>query len=98
MVLTIPKLSRDCARRNYEKSSNWTLTLASLSSTAGVLGTPDQDPVVKSIQKSFANAKAPTETDLKLGHKGICREFTSVKDDFYVYDETTSLIFKFLMA
>ena len=70
------------------------LALTSVSAFAGILGTPDQDPVVRSIQKSFANAKSPTEADLRLGHKWVCKMFVSTKDSYSVIDADAEYIFQ----
>lgn len=62
------------------------LTLASVSSYAGIRGTPDQDQVVKAIQQRFVAAKVPTPKQLQFGRAWKCRIFEATKGGFEVAD------------
>ncbi|MDH4467596.1 MAG: hypothetical protein QE271_06015 [Bacteriovoracaceae bacterium] len=57
----------------------------SLLSFAESSGTPDEDPVVKSLRDRFEKAKAPEESDL-FNKIFKCKEISAMNEDFTQYD------------
>lgn len=61
--------------------------------SVAIAGTPDQDPIVKSIRDRFELARTPTMQDLQLGKTWVCKYYTAMKDSFISDGPTDS--FKF---
>lgn len=68
------------------------LALGSISSFAGTLGLPEQDPVVANLRDRFHNGTAPQENDL-LDKSFKCKEMSAQKDIFRKIDLTNEIDF-----
>jgi hypothetical protein len=68
------------------------LTLISLPSFAGALGTPDEDPVVANLRERFKNGFEPKAEDL-LQHAYNCTEMSAFRGDFSRINHTYDLTF-----
>lgn len=51
-------------------------------------------PLIKLLQKKFADAKAPTEADLKLGQYWDCKNIILQKNNYQVFEISNQLHFE----
>lgn len=58
------------------------LALGSISTSASVLGLPDQDPIVKNLRAQFRKATLPTVLQLQQGKTWFCSYYFADKDNF----------------
>jgi hypothetical protein len=68
-----------------------TLALGSTLAHASVLGTPDEDPVIKDLRARFEQGTAPTQEEL-VGKTFLCKQRDADRNDFSMDESEHSFI------